>query len=128
MQRPCVDWRRKTVGQLLEDEFYGRPEYEGFIYILSNSTMPGILKIGCTGGTVEKRAAELSNVSGVPQQYKIEKKFPVYVNVKAMEKKVHLALFGCRINDSREFFRISLEDAVPRIQAALAGNYDFLGD
>jgi hypothetical protein len=55
--------------------------------------MPGILKIGCTSGTVEKRAAELSSASGVPQRYKIEKTFPVYDNLKVMEKKVHLALF-----------------------------------
>ena len=76
-------------------------------------------------GTVEKRAAELSRASGVPERYKIEKTFPVYVSLKAVEKKVHRALGG-RVNDRREFFRISLEDAVLHIQAVFAEKYDFL--
>jgi hypothetical protein len=119
-------WRKKDIRQLLEDEAHGRPEHEGFIYILSNPAMPGILKIGCTSGIAERRAAELSSSSGVPQRYNIEKTFPVYASPKAVEKKVHLALDGCRINDSREFFRISVEDATIRIQAAFAGAFDFL--
>ena len=73
-------WRKKDFRQLVEDEAIGRPEHEGFIYILSNPTMPGILKIGCTAGTVLKRAAELNIPTGVPQQYKIERTFPVYMN------------------------------------------------
>jgi len=117
--------RKKDLRQLLEDEALGRPEHEGFIYMLSNPAMPGILKVGCTAGSVEKRAAELSSSSGVPQRYKIERMFPVYVSPKIAERKVHFALDGCRVNDSREFFRISVDDAVLRVQAVLDGKFDF---
>jgi hypothetical protein len=121
-------WQKKDFRQLVEDETLGRPEYVGFIYILSNPSMPGFLKIGYTTGTVEKRAAELSKATGVPLPYKIEKMFPVYSNPRAMERKVHCALDSCRVNSKREFFQLTLEDAVLRIQAAFAGKFDFLLD
>lgn len=119
-------WKKKDLRQLIVDEAHGRPEHEGFTYVLSNPAMPGILKVGCTTGTAEKRAAELSSASGVPQRYRIERTFPVYLNPGTVEKKIHSALDTCRLNDNREFFRISVEDAVLRIQAVLDGKFDFL--
>jgi T5orf172 domain len=118
--------QKKDLRQLLADEAYGRPEYEGFIYILSNPSMPGILKIGYTSGTVEKRAAELSSPSGVPEAYTIEKTFAVYSTPRDVEKKVHRVLNARRVSHSREFFRLSLDDAVFRIQAVFAGAFDAL--
>jgi hypothetical protein len=118
--------QKKDLRQLLADESCGRPEYEGFIYILSNPSMAGILKVGYTSGTVEQRAADLSSPSGVPEAYKIEKAFPVYTSPRAVEKKVHRVLDACRVSRSREFFRLSLEEAVLRIEAAFAGAFDAL--
>ena len=118
----------KDLRQVLVDEAAGRPEYQGFIYILSNPSMPGVLKIGYTSGTVEKRAAELSAPSGVPQAYTIEKTFAVYTSPRSVEKKVHRVLDACRVSRSREFFRLSLEDAIGRIQGVFAGAFDALFD
>src|SRR5437667_5955882 len=70
---------KKDIRQCLKDESLGRPEHHGFIYILSNPAMPDLVKIGATCGPVEKRAAELAT-TGVPEVFKIEKRFPVYAN------------------------------------------------
>lgn len=45
---------------------------KGFIYILSNPEMQGLVKIGQTRRKVEKRVKELSSGTGVPAPYEIE--------------------------------------------------------
>lgn len=117
-------WQKKDFYQMLEDEAKGKPEHEGFIYILSHEAMLGLLKIGYTGGPVEKRAAEIGRATGVPGPFKIEKKLAVYMNPLEVEKKVHRALSFARTHDNREFFRISVEEAAPIIQAVLDGRFD----
>lgn len=117
-------YQRKDFSQMLSDEFAGKPEHEGFIYILSHEAMPGLLKIGVTSGPVEKRTAEIASATGVPGPFKIEKKFPVYLNPRAVERKVHAALGPYRIVGNREFFRISVEDAIMFIQAVFDGKFD----
>ncbi len=112
--------RNKNMGQVLEDEAKGCPEYQGHIYILSNSAMPGLLKIGATVGLVGKRAKML-HTTGVPEPFKVEKAFPVYQNPKDMENKVHRALNLFRSTQNREFFRLSVEYAASEIEIVLAG-------
>jgi T5orf172 domain len=111
--------RKKDIRQILKDESHGRPEYDGFIYVLSNSAMPGLLKIGFTVGRVEKRVAELNSASGVPECFKIEKVFPVYANARQIERKIHSALGIFRSTRNREFFRISVEYTIAVINALL---------
>jgi hypothetical protein len=41
----------------------------GFVYLLSNPSMPGLLKIGYTERDVTERAAEISAATGVPEPY-----------------------------------------------------------
>lgn len=115
---------KKDLRQIIADEAEGRPEHEGFLYILSHKAMPGLLKIGCTSRPVEKRSAEIGRATGVPGPFGIERKVPVYANPKKLEEKVHRALSFVREHNSREFFRISVEDAMPIIQAVLDGTFD----
>ena len=115
---------RKDIRQILKDEFLEMPEHEGFIYILSNPAMPGLLKIGSTVGPVEKRAADLSRMTGVPEPFKIERAFPVYVSPIEAEKRVHSVFGVFRSRRNREFFRLPVEYAVDAIQAVLDGMTD----
>jgi hypothetical protein len=69
---------------------------------------------------VETRVAGLNSATGVPEPFKIEKRFPVYANPKQIEKKIHSMLAIFRSARSREFFRLSVEHAATVIDALLA--------
>ena len=87
----------------------------GYVYILTNpSFKDDIVKIGLTSGTVEKRMKELQT-TGVPTP------FEKYASIKTskfkevesfMHHSLSLLSEGCRVNDNREFFRISPEKAL----------------
>jgi T5orf172 domain len=115
--------KKKDLPQLISDKCEGKPEHEGFVYVLSHEAMPRLLKIGCTVGPVEKRAAEIANATGVPGPFRIEKKFPVYVSPRIIEKKVHEVLSPYRTVENREFFRLSIEDAVMFIRDVIDGRF-----
>lgn len=79
------------------------------VYILTNQSMPGIVKIGITSGTVEERMRGLYS-TGVPLPF--ECYFALEVeNSLNIEKKLHHGLDDFRVNDSREFFEIDPEKA-----------------
>jgi hypothetical protein len=95
----------------------------GRVYILSNKAMPGLLKIGYTMNTVEGRVRELSIATGVPSEfvieYQVECRDPVGV-----EAFTHSALDEKRYNKGREFFTVSLGEAVQVIRQAIRSNAD----
>jgi hypothetical protein len=79
------------------------------VYILTNQAMPGVVKIGITGGTVEDRMRSLFS-TGVPLPF--ECYFALEVGDSSnIEKKLHHGLDDFRVNDSREFFEIDPEKA-----------------
>jgi|TARA_B110001469_G_C9614253_1_gene305696 hypothetical protein len=86
----------------------------GYIYCLSNESMPGIIKVGMTGScdrTPDIRAQELSNTSGVPIPFHIEFAKKV-LNPKQKEITLHklLSLYTVRVNPKREFFKVPPEN------------------
>ncbi len=87
----------------------------GYIYILSNAAMGKLLKIGFTCGSVEKRAMELSSATGVPDAFVVEY-FHISDDVEEIESLAHAQLEELRYKGNREFFEISLGDAVTLIQ------------
>ncbi len=81
----------------------------GYLYILSNASMPGLYKIGCTSRSPEERRRELSKATGIPIDFEIE--YEIYsTNMEAVEKEVHLKLASYRIG--KEFFKVQLQVAV----------------
>ena len=88
---------------------------QGYIYCLTNESMPGMVKVGMTTKTPEERADGLYT-TGVPTPFKIE--FAKFVeNPREAEKKIHCAIEDCdlgeRVNNSREFFWVVPERVRP---------------
>jgi len=90
-------------------------ENSGYIYIMRNAAHElNIFKIGLTTKTVEERAGQLSSTTSSPDKYLIVHRWKVK-DVKSAERIIHEKLNNYRINEKREFFRISLENALPVI-------------
>lgn len=87
----------------------------GWVYILVNSAMPGMVKIGFTKKNPQHRAANLSTDTGVPTPFTVA--FSELVgNCRRVEAGTHERLVGFRVSHNREFFRISVEDAVSMVR------------
>lgn len=78
----------------------------GFVYVLSNPAMPGLVKVGYTTGDPERRAAELSSTTGVPSKFVVEWFLPIVGDPRAVEHRAHAKLASCRAG--KEFFRVDL--------------------
>jgi len=80
----------------------------GYIYCLSNSSFEkDIYKIGFTQSEPEIRKSQLQT-TGVPTPFKLE--FAKKVNkYQEKEKTIHKILSEYRVNEKREFFKISLQ-------------------
>jgi hypothetical protein len=91
----------------------------GYIYVLSNPHMAGLIKAGCTTRSPTVRAAELSEPTGVPGRYVVERSWHV-ADAPAAERLVHAALTAYRLPGS-EHFRLPVAAAVERVEAILAG-------
>lgn len=92
----------------------------GYVYVLSNPSMPGIVKVGRTFREPRARAAELSAATGVPTPFKIEATVSTW-NCVWLEKLVHIDLRRCRVNSNREFFRCTVEEALETTKKAADG-------
>ncbi len=86
---------------------------DGYLYCFSNSSMPGILKVGMTERTPEIRLNEAnsSDTWRPPTPYKLEFAKKV-LNPKQKETTLHnlLTQYTLRINPKREFFLVSTEE------------------
>jgi hypothetical protein len=83
----------------------------GFVYLLSNPAMPGLVKIGQTTRSVDLRVAELSAHTGVPAPFVIEATFASQ-NPFTDEGRVHAHLRAYRFMQQREFFRLEVVQAL----------------
>lgn len=90
---------------------------KGYVYVLSNEAMPGIVKIGMTTGSVEDRAQQLYQ-TGVPLPFKVEHEV-MSPNCAAMESHAHGYFSHCRVSSSREFFRCSVHDVIKLLDDVL---------
>ena len=82
---------------------------EGIVYILTNELMPGLVKIGFTGGNPDKRAADIT------ERWALSRPFLVAGYVRTIdpyivEQRIHAELADRRY--SGEFFKIDPDDAL----------------
>ena len=95
-------------------------EGDQWVYILSNPSLPKeYLKIGYTKLKPEERAIQISSATGVPTPYKVEWAYKCF-NGEIVERMTHEKLKAFRVNNRKEFFHISLEEAKDSI--ILIGN------
>lgn len=85
-------------------------DYDSWVYVLTNPTMPGFVKIGFTDLTPEKRADQLSKSTGVPLPFQVAWAFHCF-NAEQLEKEVHRHLEGQRVSGNREFFDLEVSEA-----------------
>ena len=86
---------------------------------MSNPAHPGLLKIGQTGRDPEIRRKALSS-TGVPQEFVIEYQ-ALSSDYEELEKKIHRKLSDVRLSKGKEFFKISVPEAI-NITRDEAGN------
>lgn len=87
-------------------------EVRGWIYILSNRAMPGLIKIDYSLKDPALRAKELQG-TGLPHSFVVEYDALV-LRPKEIEQAVHKNLAGH--HESKEFFRIDIAAAISEIK------------
>jgi hypothetical protein len=92
-------------------------EIKGWVYIITNKAMPGIIKIGYSTKDPKLRAMELAG-TGAPHPYEVKFEVLVY-NPSEVERRAHRILKSFR--EGKEWYRCSLDQAIIAIQKA-AGN------
>lgn len=85
----------------------------GYIYVLLNPSMPGLVKIGKTTRHPKDRVEELSQATGVPQRFILAYN-TYFKNISQAESDLHQILTdrGHRVSRRREFFRAPLEEII----------------
>ena len=93
----------------------------GIVYILTNLAMPGYVKIGKTGTSIEQRVLELSRSSAVPLPFEVYYAAKVS-DMNEVENALHDAFGDHRINPKREFFSIAPERVVAILKLLSLGD------
>lgn len=83
----------------------------GYVYILKNDAMPGLIKIGKTSRGSVERARELSSTTGVPTPFKVAFELPS-AEYEQLEGEIHNRLAGYRVTSNREFFKYPVNKAI----------------
>lgn len=90
--------------------------FVGYVYVLKNTFMPGLVKIGFTDRDPVTRSRELSSFTGVPGRFEIVIYWRV-LNAHTVEKQIHLELAS--LNKGGEFFEIDPNAAKVKVQDLL---------
>lgn len=89
----------------------------GYVYMLSNASMPGIYKIGMTTRPVNERKKELHS-TGVPTPFQTVRTWKVK-EPQRIEKLIHKRLGKYRVHSRREFFKADRDEIVSVIDGVL---------
>ena len=81
-----------------------------YVYILTNPTIPGMVKIGYTKNAPSKRVKQINASTGVAQDFQVAWAFGCYNGIE-LEQEVHRYCESFRVNNKREFFRMTVDEA-----------------
>ena len=83
----------------------------GYVYAMSNKSMPGILKIGMTERSIEERLKDANGTFTLIPFVVVMSKY--VSNCKEKERCIHQILQSKRVNLKKEFFQVTLEEIKP---------------
>lgn len=86
---------------------------KGWVYVISNPAMPGLLKVGFSLKDPALRARELAH-TGSPHPYKVEYEM-LLENPRDAEQRAHSRLASFR--EGKEWFHCTLEQAISAVKA-----------
>ena len=92
-----------------------------WVYVMSNVSMPGLIKIGMTTTSPQQRSEELGSATGVPTPFRMEYSLKVS-NALQLERRIHQELAAYRVNRRREFFELDVKKAVRTINSLAQRN------
>ena len=84
---------------------------EGWIYMMSNPSLQGMVKIGVTTTSPEQRCKELSSSTSIPTPFELVVAYHVDTPYE-VERSVHERLNHLRVSQNREFFNATKEDLI----------------
>jgi len=90
----------------------------GWIYILTNKGMPGLVKIGMSQVDVDSRVKELSASTSAPFPFTVVQTYRTEAAL-STEKRVHRLLDPFRVNREREFFQLTPHAACFLVERAI---------
>lgn len=86
----------------------------GYVYILTNVSLPGMIKVGRTLRDSRSRARELFT-SGLPTPFQVA--FEIFSDeYEKLEADFHQELHDFRVSNNREFFKYPLDKAITLLQ------------
>lgn len=83
----------------------------GYVYVMANPSMDGLLKIGMTSRDPSLRANEVSSSTGVPHKFVVIHSVWA-LNCRVAEEAIHQELESYRYSPNREFFCLPVKDAI----------------
>lgn len=90
------------------------PKNSGIVYVMSNPSMPGILKIGRTVNHADIRSKQLDNTS-VPTPFSVEIA-EYFSDCRSVESELHRIFEASRIRNSREFFHTTVGEVAGALE------------
>lgn len=91
---------------------------KGWVYVITNKAMPGLVKVGYSMKDPDLRAAELNN-TGSPHRFVVDYETLVE-EPRDVEQTVHGLLSGLR--ESKEWFHCSVEEAIAAIKSVVGSD------
>lgn len=86
---------------------------KGFVYVMSNKSMPGVIKVGMSTKMPEKRAKELSSCTSSPTPFIVEY-YSIFDDMIKAERMAHQRLKPH--HHGKEFFSTTVENAIYSIE------------
>ncbi|WP_433420910.1 GIY-YIG nuclease family protein [Microtetraspora malaysiensis] len=88
----------------------------GFVYVLTNEAMPGLVKVGLSSWLPEDRALDLYK-TGLPKPFEVAFR-TMTSRPEAVERRAHELLAETRVNPRREFFNATVAQAIDAVRMA----------